>query len=208
MSGLPPENVSLFLANAQAVASITTEAATLQEAAYYALAVCAQKELCRLLPVSVAGAPSRAELPQASCKTFAAPALPKELAACLHTKAQEQGIEFIGQGLRAYLAGIDVAFSLAAFGIAETATCCLSTHDEDAHLAGMICETHVIALPKSAMFQTANEAAGILQGMTEQSAVYTSFISGASRTADIERVLAIGVHGPLELHIVLVEAVL
>jgi L-lactate dehydrogenase complex protein LldG len=34
---------------------------------------------------------------------------------------------------------------------------------------------------------------------------YVSFISGASRTADIERVLTIGVHGPQELHLLILD---
>jgi len=34
---------------------------------------------------------------------------------------------------------------------------------------------------------------------------YLSFISGASRTADIERVLTIGVHGPRELHLLILD---
>ena len=34
---------------------------------------------------------------------------------------------------------------------------------------------------------------------------YLAFLTEDSRTADIERVLALGVHGPLELHILLLE---
>ena len=34
---------------------------------------------------------------------------------------------------------------------------------------------------------------------------YTTLSSGPSRIADIERVAAVGVHGPRELHVILLE---
>ena len=35
---------------------------------------------------------------------------------------------------------------------------------------------------------------------------YMSFISGPSRTADIEQTLVVGVHGPKEVHLVLLDS--
>ena len=44
-----------------------------------------------------------------------------------------------------------------------------------------------------------------MEERSEQENTYIAFITGASRTADIERVLTIGVHGPREMEIIIVE---
>jgi len=69
----------------------------------------------------------------------------------------------------------------------------------------MLCETHVAILKESKIRETALSMAEELKELVKESSSYTAFITGASRTADIERVLALGVHGPLELIILLVE---
>jgi L-lactate dehydrogenase complex protein LldG len=67
----------------------------------------------------------------------------------------------------------------------------------------MISELHVAVLPVSRLVQTAFDFEAEFRERLKLSPNYYAFITGASRTADIERVLALGVHGPLELHILL-----
>ena len=69
----------------------------------------------------------------------------------------------------------------------------------------MVCESCVLILKKSQIMPTVVSMADVLREEMSDPTNYITFISGPSRTADIERVGAIGVHGPLEMHIVLLE---
>ncbi|MDR2386701.1 MAG: LUD domain-containing protein [Deltaproteobacteria bacterium] len=157
-----------------------------------------------------AGAPEQAsgqvnDLTSPRKKLMAVPGLSQEDLAYLEKKASELGFGLIRGGLRERLAGFEVAFSVAAFGIAETATCVLENESEDSRLAGMLAETHVVALDKKNLFETSREALGVLEKALERPANFVSFISGPSRTSDIERVLSLGVHGPFHFHVALMD---
>ena len=93
----------------------------------------------------------------------------------------------------------------AAKGIAQTGTCVVVADDEALRLETMLPEVSVILLNRADILPDLPSAAPFLrEQQTQGRASYVSFITGPSRTADIERVSAIGVHGPLELHIVLI----
>ena len=104
------------------------------------------------------------------------------------------------------MAGFEVAFTVADMAVAETASVIAQNEDEDYRLATMICETHVVAVPMAKIARTLAEASDFLEEALAKEANYASIISGASRTADIERVLTLGVHGPLRLHAALMES--
>ncbi len=92
----------------------------------------------------------------------------------------------------------------AAKGVAATGTCVVVADDEKLRLETMLPETSVIVLRAADLVADLEDLAPFLRDR-QRAASYVSFITGPSRTADIERVGAIGVHGPLALRIILVE---
>ena len=95
----------------------------------------------------------------------------------------------------------------AALGIANTGTCVVETDDESTRLSTMLPETSIIVLNAADIVYGILDIAPYLRQRQKDGKIsYTSLITGPSRTADIERVGAIGVHGPLSVHIILVEA--
>ena len=98
-----------------------------------------------------------------------------------------------------------VGVARVAKGIADTGTCVVVTDDEETRLKTMLPETTVFILNAADIVPHLADIAPFLRSrQTDGRVSYTSFITGPSRTADIERVSAIGVHGPLAAHVILV----
>ncbi|MDO4768027.1 MAG: lactate utilization protein [Pseudomonadota bacterium] len=204
-----PEILEKFRKKAEAVSAIVSEVDSMAQAVAYTVDLCAQKEACQLL---LSGCEeSLSEKGKDLCelkewgKIIVAPALGEADLAELVKQASAREISVIKDGMRRHLAGVDIAFTMADYGIAETGTLAIESSSEELRLSTMLAEIHVAVIPKSRIRATAEDIYAELKGLMSQNPDYLAFITGASRTADIERVLALGVHGPLELHILILE---
>ena len=202
-----PEIIRLFRYKAEQVAAQVHHRSTVEEALTYAVEICSQKEACHLLAAGCEedlSSKARALCDTRSTKVIAAPDLAQIHYEFLQALCEKNGLQLISKGLRPYLGGIDIGISWAQFGIAETGTLVIDSTDEDLRLATMISEIHMAMLPVEDLCESATDIEKQLQAMMQTAGNYTAMITGASRTADIERVLALGVHGPLQLHILLI----
>jgi len=90
----------------------------------------------------------------------------------------------------------------AQWGIAETGTLVLESEKEFNRLTSLVPPVHICLLEAKNMRETLGE---ILQNLNTGNLSRTvTFITGPSRTSDIELTLAIGVHGPAELHVIVI----
>lgn len=200
--------IEQFQERAEAAAAKVVMAHSLPEAFSYCISVCAEKEACKLLlsgctePLSQE-AQDLCQLKEPA-RLIAAPGFDAPTLEPLLTLGQEQNIAVIQQGLRQHLAGIDIGLTMAEFGLAETGTLVLDSSREEIRLATMISEIHVALLLTSNILVDAYELRE-LSAQFKSAPNYTAFITGPSRTADIERALTLGVHGPLQLHVVLID---
>jgi L-lactate dehydrogenase complex protein LldG len=100
----------------------------------------------------------------------------------------------------------DLGVTSAQWGVAETGTLVLESDAERHRLASLVPSAHVAIIEAGQVRQTLGE---VLRAINERGEEGLSraitFITGPSRTSDIELTLAIGVHGPAELYVVIVE---
>ncbi len=138
-------------------------------------------------------------------KSIAAPAISGENLALLESICQKNNLMLLTRNLREQIGMIHTGLTMAEWGIAQTGTLVVNCESEELRIATMLSETHIAMLPKYRIEADAAALEGELAAMMKTAPCYLAFISGASRTADIERVMTIGVHGPQELHVLILE---
>ncbi|MCP4159506.1 MAG: lactate utilization protein [Deltaproteobacteria bacterium] len=168
--------IAEFVDNAEKVSAVVSKKRTMNEAVLYCIELCNQNNQ----------------------KSIAVPNI--LLAKLFKTKHKVLSDDIYDER-----ANIDIGFTLCDHGIANTGTLVLNSSNEKTRIATMLCDIHVAVVKESTVVQNAKALSETLKDGMNENSDYTAFITGASRTADIERTLAIGVHGPLELHIIVLE---
>lgn len=97
----------------------------------------------------------------------------------------------------------DMGISSVEFAIAESGSVCMDGYAVESRLVSMLPPVHVVFLNSNNVVPGINEAFEVISKVFTHG--FISFITGPSRTADIERVLTIGVHGPSRFVIIAVD---
>jgi L-lactate dehydrogenase complex protein LldG len=92
-------------------------------------------------------------------------------------------------------------------GIAETGTLMLASGPERPTTLNFLPETHIVVLPADRVVGALEQAWAKLRADVGAGNMprTVNFITGPSRSADIEQTLQMGAHGPRRLHIILVD---
>ncbi|MGH7887874.1 MAG: LutC/YkgG family protein, partial [Candidatus Binatia bacterium] len=99
------------------------------------------------------------------------------------------------------LVGITGAFC----AIAETGTLVLLSGEDTPPATSLLPETHIAVVRITRIVKGMEEAWVLLRSERSTMPRAVNFISGPSRTADIEQTIVLGAHGPYRMHIVLVQ---
>jgi L-lactate dehydrogenase complex protein LldG len=89
--------------------------------------------------------------------------------------------------------------------VAETGTLMLLSGVDTPATVSLLPETHIAVVPTSRIVATMEDAFALLRAECGKVPRAINFISGPSRTGDIEQTIVLGAHGPCRVHIVLVE---
>ena len=93
--------------------------------------------------------------------------------------------------------------STAIYGLADTGSVVLAASPEEPRARSLLPEVHVTLLAEDRILAGLEALFEAVGGDLPSS---LAIVTGPSRSADIEQMLAVGVHGPREVHVVLLPS--
>jgi L-lactate dehydrogenase complex protein LldG len=100
----------------------------------------------------------------------------------------------------------EAGISRAPYAVAETGSVAVVGSALQPRLATMLPPIHLALVDRATILSTLAEAAAAIErAMTLEGTRFATLVTGPSRTADVEKTLAVGVHGPRALHVVLID---
>ncbi len=119
-------------------------------------------------------------------------------------------VKIARERLRQSFIDADMGITGANVAIADTGTIAIVTNEGNGRLVSTLPPIHVAVLGVEKIVPTIDDAVAMLKllprsGTAQKITSYVSFVTGPSRTSDIELVPVMGVHGPKEMHIVLLD---
>ena len=167
----------------------------------------------RVVPDAMAAARSVADIcVSAEAAKVALALLDGELETEVEARCGERGIQVIRPPyahaeLPAALDTVNVGVTGAAFGIAQSGTLVEVCTDDSHRLVSALPRTYIGVVRASLLVNGFFDAAPRLREifLSHERGCIVSFISGPSRTGDIEMILTLGVHGPEAAYAIVVD---
>lgn len=146
-----------------------------------------------------------ADVPAAVARYLSAMNLPKTAVAWPSLAALDwaaAGLSVDGRGARdADLVGITGCFC----AVAETGTLMVCSSPDTPATVSLLPETHIAVVRASRILPYMEDAWALARKELGTLPRAVNFISGPSRTGDIEQTIVLGAHGPYRVHLVIVE---
>lgn len=121
----------------------------------------------------------------------------------LQSMLQSKGFDF---SFHDNLSDCDAAITSCELLVSRTGTMVLSTSNESGRTASVYAPVHIcIAYTEQLVYDLKDAIQQLREKYGDQLPSFISFATGPSRTADIEKTLVVGVHGPKEVFVFLID---